>query len=534
MKRLELQILVAGMLAVAWMGLSQVTAEEKEPVRAKLEYRVIFNKDCTDLFDKGNNLTPRDVQRMVDEVADGGADVLLVNPQSQRVNYPSKVWQTYWDGYKEGDRSFFGSVPDKSVERRDHWIGQMAQLAQQCDYLATALARCREKGISPGISLRMNDMHDAPWPDSHMFSRFYKENPQLYLKPIAGRSWGAKGLDYAHKEVREHYLSLVRELVEDYDLDVLELDFMRFPYYFEQGNIEQHCGTMTGFIREVRQLLNGTGRDIALIPRVASSPDAARRLGFDVQTWAREGLVDGITTANFLGTCWVLPIEDFRKLVGPRIAVYASAEVSADRRKDLLTRYLPESYEMLRGFAAGNLAAGADGINVFNFFLARHHRPVTAEEFYGGLREMRSLEHARSRPRIHLLSSGFWLPECDMADQMPASINYGKEREFEILLASESVGQEVTAFVYFDGESGADEISLRIGDHSCSHAVEIRKGSVDEKKRPEDKIKDESSHKNKIAVFKVPSGVVKDGRNKLIVRSDRHTVTIVGIDVDVR
>ena len=492
----------------------------------KLQYRVLYNQDCTHLFDRGGNLTPQDVQRMVDEVANGGADVMLVNPNAQLVNYPSKAWQTFWEGYKEGDRSFFGDVPDESVARREHWVGEMAQLAQECDYLATALARCREKGIAPGISLRMNDMHDAPYPNSHLFSRFYKENPQLYLEPLDGRSWGAKGLDYAHAEVRQHFLSLIRELAEAYDFDVLELDFMRFPYYFSQDNIEQHCNTMTGFIREVRQVLDATGRHIALSPRVASSPDAARKLGFDVQAWAREGLVDGVTTANFLGTCWALAIEDFRKLVGPRISVYASTEVAADRRDGLPVRYLPESYDMLRGCAAGNLAAGADGINTFNFFLARHHRPVTAEEFYGGLREMRSLEHARSKPRIHVLSTSFRLPG-DMPDQMPVSIGSGTEREFKMLLAAGGKDAEVTVLVYFDGENGPEDIWLRIGPHSSGHAVEIRKG-------PEGEKSDKSIRKSKVAVFKVPPHVIKDGRNELIIRTGKVSTTILGIDVYVR
>ena len=59
------------------------------------------------------------------------------------------------------------------------------------------------------------------------------------------------------------------------------------------------------------------------------------------------------------------------------------------------------------------------------------------------------------------------------------------------------------------------------------HAVEIREG-------PEPKKKDDSSRKSKIAVFKVPTGVIKDGRNELIVRTEKVSTTILGIDVHVR
>jgi hypothetical protein len=506
---------------------TEVKKGEEGVKTTKLEYRVLYNEDCTDFFDRGGH-TKEGVQQMVDEVADGGADVFLVNPNSQLVNYPSKAWPTYWEGYKRGDRSFFGGVPDESVERREHWVAQMAQLAEECDYLATALGRCREKRIAPGVSLRMNDMHDAPWPDSHMFSRFWKENPQFRLKPWGGRSWGAEGLDYEHAEVREHFLSLIRELAQGYDFDVLELDFQRFPYYFEREDVDRHCQTMTGFIRDVREILGGTGRSIALIPRVASSPGAARQLGFDVRAWAREGLVEGITAANFLGTAWDMPVDRFRELVGPEVAVYASTEVAADRRDGVPVRYLPESYEMLRGIASGYFATGADGVNTFNFFLARYHEPVkTAEGFYGGLREMRSLEAGRGKARTHLLTASHWLVECDMPEQVPVVVRGDKERRFEMLLAAEGEGQTVEALVCFDGECESEDLWLRIGLDSVGHAVEVREGPTG----PEEET---SSRKSKVAVFRVPAGVIIDGRNELVIRSERVDATILGIDVCVR
>tara|TARA_B100000809_G_scaffold243815_1_gene269185 strand:- start:5 stop:1606 length:1602 start_codon:yes stop_codon:yes gene_type:complete len=503
--------------------------EKTRLVTAKPTYRVLYNQDDSNFFQRGGN-TPKAVQRMVDEVAAGGADVFLVNPNSQRTSYPSKAWQTYWEGYKKGDRSFFGDIPENTIEGRIIWVESMMELAQQGDYLATALARCHERGIAPGVSVRMNDMHDAPWPNSHLFNPFWKQNPQFRLKPWPGRSWGAEGLDYAHPEVREYYLSLIRELAQDYDFDVMELDFTRFPYYFSRDNIDRHCKTMTGFIREVRQILDSTGRHIALVPRIASSPGAARQLGFDVQAWAKKGLIDGITAAHFLSTAWDIETEQFRSLVGPEVAIYVGTESSADRRDGLPTRFIPESYEMLRGFAAGHLAAGADGVNTFNFFLVRQHIPGrTAQHFFAGLRQMRSLEEARNKPRVHLISADavHWRIECDMPVQVPLSIRAWTERQFEMLLAAEGQGQKVQALVYFDGKARAQDLWLRIGLHYVGPAVEIRQG-------PQRKKKDGSSGKCKIAVFNVPSGVIKDGRNQLIIRSEKVSTTILGIDVHVR
>ena len=364
----------------------------------------------------------------------------------------------------------------------------------------------------------MSDMHDAPWPDSHLFSRFYKNNPQFHLNPIGVRSWASRGLDYAHPEVRHHFLSLIEELAGGYDFDVLELDFMRFPHYFERANVADHCRTMTGFIRRVREILNDSGRAIHLIPRVASSPGAAYQLGFDVEAWAREGLVDGITPANMLDTSWNVEVGQFRDVTGPRIAIYAGMNVSADHRDGLPIRYLPESPEMLRGFAAGYLAAGADGINAFNYFLARQHQPVTAKEFFGRLSEMKSLEAARGKPRIHLLAGAYRMVECDAPEQVPQAVRPNTARRFEMFLAAEREGDDVAVHVCFEGDAQPDGLWLRVNDRPAGHAVEVRKG-------PED------SRKSHIAVFSVPPGAVRDGGNELVIRAENKAITVLGIDV---
>jgi len=66
-------------------------------------FRVIYNQDCSHVFGhvakQGRAIKPDDIHRMVDEVVDGGAELMLINPNGQigRANYPSRVWQTYWD-----------------------------------------------------------------------------------------------------------------------------------------------------------------------------------------------------------------------------------------------------------------------------------------------------------------------------------------------------------------------------------------------------------------------------------------------------
>ena len=44
-------------------------------------YRMIYNQDCSNLFVITKEpIEPHHVETMVDQVADGGADVMLINP----------------------------------------------------------------------------------------------------------------------------------------------------------------------------------------------------------------------------------------------------------------------------------------------------------------------------------------------------------------------------------------------------------------------------------------------------------------------
>ena len=491
------------------------------------QYRVLYNQDCTNLFYiTRESITSSHVDAMVDEVAEGGADVLLINPNAQRVNYPSKVWQTFWDGYSPGDREFFGPLPDAEAEDRERWVRQMKQLADQgCDYLERALARCRLRDIAPGITVRMNDMHDAPTPGTHLFSSFYMAHPELRLQNPPFCGWGATGLNYEHPAVREHYLSLITELARDYDCDVLELDFLRFQCYFPRVDFARHCAIMTEFIRDVRAVLDATGRRIALTARVAASPAAAYELGFDVAAWAQGKLVDGITAGAFYNTQWRVPIGEFRSLIGKDLPIYACADYNADRRPGLPIRYMPLDPKLLRGFAAGHLAAGADGVELFNFFCSREEvwDGVREQPSFATLRDMRDLTSLRGKEKTYTLMSGWAVAETDGAVQVPVTVETGQPRAFRMLLAAEPEDAKVEAAVIFSGGEATtpDQLWLQFNHTTAGPAREVRSAP----ECPAD------MHQ---AVFELPVSALRDGENELVLRNEGESLTVISIDVRVQ
>jgi hypothetical protein len=525
----------------------------KEKCGMKIAYKVIYNQDWVSFFNYTQEpMTPAHVDHMVDEVAEGGADLMLINPNGQRVSYPSRVWQTHWDGYKPGRPEWFEGVPQESLPKMffgkdyQHHLGQLKRLADQgCDYLARALARCRQAGIVPGVSVRMNDSHGTYRSGRHPWvSDFYWDHPQWHLKKrFRGRNLlFMYTLDYRQPEVRQRFLALIRELVTGYSFEVLELDFLRHPPYFPQGNTEKHCGIMTEFVREVKQLLDSCDGDRSLFVRVPVTAAVAYDLGLDVGEWAGEGLINGVTASAFCHTAWEMEVDEFSRVLGDTVAFYAGAEYTAsqperfhiaDYHKDP-TRFMPLDERKLRGFAAAYHASGADGVYLFNFFVPRD-RPVVAdnEPKYAVLGELGEPAKLRGKPKTYTLTAGgkdWRYREVDGPEQVPCFMERDLPRTFSILMATEPVERSVEVEVFVEGDAGnrLEDLRLHINEFSAGDAAGIEPVSDDLLENPcrNDK------PVNKI-VFNASSEMLLEGRNRLVFHSACVPLTVLTIEVRV-
>jgi hypothetical protein len=490
----------------------------------KAKWRVIYNQDCTNLFYHIDEpLKAEHVDGMIDEVAEAGVELMLINPNAQKVCYPSRVWPTYWDGFVPGDRNFFKGVPEDQVDSRLKGLLQMRHLAESgCDYLARSLERCRKRGITPGISMRMNDMHDVPWPESPSFSPFYKAHPEWHLKNSPASQWGGSGLNFVHAPVREHCLTLIREWCRDYSFDVLELDFMRFQCYFPDGEGRQHAPILTEFLRDVKRELAATGRQIALIPRVATTPDAAWDLGMDVATWAREGLIDGLTFGAFFTMAWNRPIDAFREAVGADVALYPSSEAFVDSRYWTARRNLPTDPAWVRGFAAASLAGGADGVYMFNFFVPRDMK-LAEPICFDVLRSVRSADLLRGLSKKYTLSTTASVKETDGVAPLPVDLPNQQERSFKMALAAEPAGVTAMVHLFVIGPAGRALGGLLVSVNQAGLAVArepvVHPVGTDGKAVCQE------------LVYPLDMAVVRDGWNHFVVRNEGDEVSVMGLDV---
>ena len=102
--------------------------------------------------------------------------------------------------------------------------------------------------------------------------------------------------DFANPLVRQDKLNILREVIEDYHADGVELDFMFVPRYFKAGEEEAGAAAMTRFVADVRQLADDIGeaqnRRVAVSARVFHRRVANLRIGLDVESWLDNGSLD--------------------------------------------------------------------------------------------------------------------------------------------------------------------------------------------------------------------------------------------------
>ncbi len=159
----------------------------------------------------------------VDETTGVGLDVHMLQPGLGWVPW----WQStvYPDAYQWFQQTY-QVTPD----------GYGQYMLAGGDMLPVFISECRANGLIPFISYRLNDAHgkeyiDAdpgtvpPW-TGHALSRFYKDHPEYRIGPSMD-NWYQRVHDWSIDAVRQHKYDFIEEICQNYDIDGLELDFMR-------------------------------------------------------------------------------------------------------------------------------------------------------------------------------------------------------------------------------------------------------------------------------------------------------------------
>ena len=428
-----------------------------------------------------DDMTLKGVNAWLDTYINTQVDKLFLCPNAQRSSVASNARQPVWDGFNpdaDNNQPFFSGIqcpPSVSREQMRRWVENACLLHQRgIDPYALWIARSRAHGIGPWTSMRMNDIHWVDQPEHPIHDRFWKEHPEYRRVPWRFQMWADRAFDYGRPEVRQYQMNYVRELIERYDMDGLELDWMRFGHHFRPGHEEQGAQLLTEFTAEVRQLLNERakelGHPIGLCARVPSRPETARALGMDAVTWARKGLVDVLVVTPFLHIEQDMPIELWKELLegtgvtlGAGLMASVQAYAGAERHA--------VSLEMTRGAASALLGRGADFIYLFNYM---DSGPNIEEQqgFQQVLREVGSPETMKGRSRRHVVTSpDHWAPGEPQTSSLPHSCAPGQSGEFRIHIGptplSDQSGQ-VRLSVEEKDVARAEKLFVRVNGEPCA------------------------------------------------------------------
>ncbi|MFH0962601.1 MAG: hypothetical protein V2A58_01170 [Planctomycetota bacterium] len=373
------------------------------------------------------------------------------------------------------------------------------------DCLEIMIDFCREHEIEIWASVRMNATRDlwpvrerTPWngerPErwlgraldmgggleekAFLISEGALEHPERW---IARGSYGIfHAVDYGRGDVRDQVFEILADICERYDVDGIEMDFLRMPVCFRatadgaQDVGQENRDTMTELVRCIRKMTEDAGlrrgRPILVATRVPDDMEAGSTLGLETPVWLKEGLTD-ILVAGMAWRMrpWKEPVE-----LGHAhdVPVYACATEEG------------APHVVIRGRALAAWAGGADGIYTFNEF--DPESPVWSElgdpEKLLQLDRVTAVENARIGR--HRMSHMKRLPGVSRflarAPRLPLPVPVGRESLFEFTTGEDGsrLAQSATPYaslcLQFHNIEDGDEICLVLNGHSLPGATFCR------------------------------------------------------------
>ena len=450
----------------------------------------------------------------IDRYVETQVSHIFFNTNYQRTAYPSKVWESYWD--------VANPETDTSGWPRLTWLVHETGV----DLYEVCIDRCVEKGLSPWLSIRMNDTHYHD--DPTKMSRLWWEHPEWHLPRDPHN-----GFDYNVETVRKYYLALIRELLARYDTDGLELDWMRFPWHFKKGGEEEGRKRLTEFMRETRRMTDETaarrGHPIGIAARIPAVPEFAIAMGMDGVTWVQEGLVDILILASvWRPSDTDQPIEEWRERIGSDKKDFVLAAGT-----DLWIQSAPggllmmNTIESMRGFTAAMLDRGADQIYCFNHF---HHntfnrmyetpdgRKVKKNDYRDLLSQTARLETSIDKPRRHVVTWHDPTPRgANNPKQLPAAVSREQSATFRVYTGPKPTSGCVVIRAGLDALPGYEQAKLtaRLNGAECRPIDDLKRDGpfVSDGDRGTRVVKTVAEVAPRVVQFEAPLPAVKRGHN---------------------
>lgn len=314
----------------------------------------------------------------VDVYAGSQITDILINVYVQISMSDSDVFTDYADKYEAMQEQ---GIP---VDYKNHYSGVYGiQVRHGIDPFSAWIKRIRANGQKAWLSFRMNDSH-LPFEEVNFLrpSYFYEAREKGM---IIGNGYGWNNyfhvcLNYAFKEVRDKMLAYITEQLDRYDVDGIELDYMREIFCFDYKNFDG-AEILNAFMREIKAVVKGFetkyGHKIRIGVRLTRDIDQSRKFGMDARTWVREGLVDLVAACPRWATCDShMPVDVWKKEC-PGVEIAAGIEINTSPYP--MDNYHRTTPAAARGFATHYFAKGADSLYLFNYFMNPFDEPSINE-----------------------------------------------------------------------------------------------------------------------------------------------------------
>ena len=226
--------------------------------------------------------------------------------------------------------------------------------------------------------------------------------------------------DFAQQEWRDFRFAIVEEVLSGYNIAGFELNLNHYAgrHYFHPDELDVGRTLMTEWIARISEAVRRSGADRELAMRVPTSVDACLSLGFDVEEWARQGLVDLFNAESFAISSHLDVAANFGSML--RATEGSDSRVHGVIRNEINSdRVGTATIEMIRATACNYWDQGVAGLSLVHWC---GNWPYGAN-FYEQLRELPFPEVMAAKDKIYALPTATKrAPDPGTAAQLPAGL----------------------------------------------------------------------------------------------------------------
>ena len=227
--------------------------------------------------------------------------------------------------------------------------------------------------------------------------------------------------DFAQQEWRDFRFAIVEEVLSGYDIAGFELNLNHYAgrHYFHPNELVAGRALMTEWIARISEAVRRSGVDRELAVRVPTSVDACLSLGFDVEEWSRQGLVDLFNAESFALSSHLDVAANFGSML--RATEGSDSRVHGVIRNEINSdRVGTATIEMIRATACNYWDQGVAGLSLVHWC---GNWPYGAN-FYEQLRELTFPEVMAAKDKIYALPTVTKrAPDPGTAAQLPGRLS---------------------------------------------------------------------------------------------------------------